>query len=81
MIEKHRILYCYVCKDCTNHYYIGTQKDENDKPFLDLYNCERCGGEITIFAKGMFPCCSKCGSYNYNTNEGVKDDGVFETQL
>ncbi len=52
--------------------------EELNKISNDIINCKKCGGKINIFAKGMPPCCSKCGSYNYNKqNEGVKDDGGF----
>jgi ribosomal protein L37AE/L43A len=39
---------------------------EINKQMKDVLKCRKCGGKITIFAKSMLPCCSKCGSYNYN---------------
>ena len=42
MIEQTRYMFCAVCGDWKEHHYIGTQKDENDEPILDLYNCKEC---------------------------------------
>lgn len=46
--------------------------EEINKISNDVLRCKRCGGKISIFSKGMLPCCSKCGTYNYDKEVGLE---------